>query len=228
MVRCLRHSLLLVLVIKNKFKQRLRASQPDAVAVAQLVIAAEPVAIHKRAVGRALVADQQLALARHEQHVGKIHASWSRSIGLSSRRLSRRTRYAPNDRLLKSIVVAIVDDRMQFDEFLADRQKRLLMLIEQATGKAAFVLHWKSLRRQVRVRGPVEIVPEAMSDAYFASRPRDARIGAWASQQSRPLESRFALEKAVAKFAAKYPVGEVPRPPGFDGTVYLSVLVTGF
>jgi len=76
----------------------------------------------------------ELALARHEQHVGKIHASWSRAIGLSSRRLSRRTRYAPNDRLLKSIVVAIVDDRMQFDEFLAEAKKRYGLIIGDAEG----------------------------------------------------------------------------------------------
>ncbi|MFT4098699.1 MAG: pyridoxamine 5'-phosphate oxidase [Rhodoblastus sp.] len=83
--------------------------------------------------------------------------------------------------------------------------------------KAAALFHWKSLRRQIRIRGPVEVVDEAQSDAYFASRPRDSRIGAWASQQSRPLESRFALEKAVAKFAAKYPVGDVPRPAYWMG-----------
>ncbi len=83
--------------------------------------------------------------------------------------------------------------------------------------KAAALFHWKSLRRQVRIRGPVEVVDEAQSDAYFASRPRDSRIGAWASQQSRPLESRFALEKAVAKFAARYPVGDVPRPAYWKG-----------
>lgn len=76
----------------------------------------------------------ELALARHEQHVGKIHASWSRAIGLSSRRLSRRTRYAPNDRLLKSIVVAIVDDRMQFDEFLAEARKRYGLILGDAEG----------------------------------------------------------------------------------------------
>ena len=64
--------------------------------------------------------------------------------------------------------------------------------------KAALVLHWKSLRRQVRVRGDVTVVGNEEADAYFQSRPRDSRIGAWASQQSRPLESRFALEKAVA------------------------------
>ena len=86
-----------------------------------------------------------------------------------------------------------------------------------AQPKAALVLHWKSLRRQVRARGPVTPVSDAEADAYFASRPRDSRIGAWASQQSRPLESRFALEKAVAFYAAKYAVGDVPRPPHWTG-----------
>ena len=75
-----------------------------------------------------------LALARHDQHIGKIHASWSRAIGLSSRRLSRRTRYAPNDRLLKSIVVAIVEDRMQFDEFLAEAKRRYGLVLGDAEG----------------------------------------------------------------------------------------------
>ena len=83
--------------------------------------------------------------------------------------------------------------------------------------KAALVLHWKSLKRQVRVRGPVETVTEAEADEYFRSRPRDSRIAAWASQQSRPLESRFALEKAVATNAAKYAIGDVPRPPHWTG-----------
>lgn len=83
--------------------------------------------------------------------------------------------------------------------------------------KAALVLHWKSLRRQVRVRGPVSRVTDDEADAYFASRPRDSRIGAWASQQSRPLESRFAFEKAIAGYAARFPVGAVPRPPYWTG-----------
>lgn len=83
--------------------------------------------------------------------------------------------------------------------------------------KAALCFHWKSLRRQVRVRGPVEPVSDDEADAYFASRPRGSRIGAWASQQSRPLESRFALEKAVARYAAKYGIGNVPRPPYWSG-----------
>jgi pyridoxamine 5'-phosphate oxidase len=85
------------------------------------------------------------------------------------------------------------------------------------SGKAALLFHWKSLRRQVRVRGAVAEVSAAEADAYFASRPRDSRIGAWASQQSRPLESRFALEKAVAFYAAKYPIGDIPRPPYWKG-----------
>lgn len=87
----------------------------------------------------------------------------------------------------------------------------------QANAKAALCFHWKSLRRQIRVRGAIEQVSEAEADAYFASRARGSRIGAWASQQSRPLESRFALEKAVAKFTAKYGVGEVPRPAYWSG-----------
>lgn len=86
-----------------------------------------------------------------------------------------------------------------------------------ANMKAAANFHWKSLRRQVRVRGAVEKVSDAEADDYFSSRPRDSRIGAWASQQSRPLESRFALEKAVAKFTAKHAIGAVPRPPFWSG-----------
>lgn len=86
-----------------------------------------------------------------------------------------------------------------------------------ASRKAALGFHWKSLRRQVRLRGPVEVVSDEEADAYFRSRPRDSRIGAWASQQSRPLESRFALEKAVARYAAKYAIGEIPRPPYWSG-----------
>jgi pyridoxamine 5'-phosphate oxidase len=85
------------------------------------------------------------------------------------------------------------------------------------TPKAALVLHWKSLHRQVRARGPVTRVSDAEADAYYASRPRDSRIGAWASQQSRPLESRFALEKAVALNAARFAIGEIPRPPYWTG-----------
>jgi pyridoxamine 5'-phosphate oxidase len=83
--------------------------------------------------------------------------------------------------------------------------------------KAAALFHWKSLRRQIRLRGPVTLISDEEADAYFRSRPRDSRIGAWASQQSRPLESRFAFEKAIAYYAAKFGVGDVPRPPYWRG-----------
>jgi pyridoxamine 5'-phosphate oxidase len=83
--------------------------------------------------------------------------------------------------------------------------------------KAALLFHWKSLRRQVRIRGRVARVTDAEADAYFATRPKQAQIGAWASKQSQPLESRMAFEKAIALNAAKYALGEVPRPPGWSG-----------
>ena len=86
-----------------------------------------------------------------------------------------------------------------------------------ANPKAALLFHWKSLRRQIRIRGPVSTVTEAEADAYFATRPKQAQIGAWASRQAQPLESRFAVEQAIAKVAAKYIIGEVPRPPGWSG-----------
>ena len=86
-----------------------------------------------------------------------------------------------------------------------------------ANPKAALVFHWKSKNRQVRLRGPVERVPDAEADAYFASRSRLSQIGAWASKQSTPLESRLAFEKAVALYTAKFAVGSVPRPPHWTG-----------
>ncbi|HAO41440.1 MAG TPA: pyridoxamine 5'-phosphate oxidase, partial [Afipia sp.] len=86
-----------------------------------------------------------------------------------------------------------------------------------ATPKAALLFHWKSLRRQVRIRGTASRVTDAEADAYFATRPKQAQIGAWASKQSQPLESRMAFEKAIALNAAKYAIGEVPRPPGWSG-----------
>ena len=86
-----------------------------------------------------------------------------------------------------------------------------------ASRKCALNFHWKSLRRQVRIRGSAEEVSSAEADAYFASRPRGSRIGAWASAQSRPLESRFALEKAVATYTAKFAIGDIPRPPHWSG-----------
>ena len=86
-----------------------------------------------------------------------------------------------------------------------------------ANPKAALLFHWKSLRRQVRIRGNVSPVTAEEADAYFATRPKSAQIGAWASQQSRPLESRLAFEKAIALYGAKYVIGTVPRPPHWSG-----------
>ena len=85
-----------------------------------------------------------------------------------------------------------------------------------ATGKASFVMHWKSLRRQVRVCGQVVQVPAEQSDAYFSSRPRGSRIGAWASDQSKPLASRQELQAAVAATEARYS-DDIPRPPHWGG-----------
>jgi pyridoxamine 5'-phosphate oxidase len=93
------------------------------------------------------------------------------------------------------------------------------------TPKAAACFHWKSLRRQIRFRGPVERVGDEEADQYFATRPRQSRIGAWASAQSRPLESRFALEKAVAKNAARFALGDVPRPAHWSGFRILPVSI---
>lgn len=86
-----------------------------------------------------------------------------------------------------------------------------------ANPQAAFALHWKSLRRQVRARGTIEPVAAKEADAYFASRSRDSRIGAWASRQSRPLESHRVFEDAFAAYDAKYPGDSVPRPPYWIG-----------
>lgn len=83
--------------------------------------------------------------------------------------------------------------------------------------KAAMCFHWKSLRRQIRIRGDVVAVSDEEADEYFQSRPRGSRIGAWASKQSRPMEGRFALEKAVAEYTAKYGIGEIPRPEFWSG-----------
>jgi pyridoxamine 5'-phosphate oxidase len=83
--------------------------------------------------------------------------------------------------------------------------------------KAALNFHWKSLSRQVRVRGPVERVDEAEADAYFATRPRLAQIGAWASRQSAPLDTRMAFEKSIALYTAKHAIGAIPRPPNWSG-----------
>ena len=104
-------------------------------------------------------------------------------------------------------------DGFVFYSHLASQKGRELA----ANPKAALLFHWKSLRRQIRIRGPVMPVSEAEADDYFATRPRQAQIGAWASKQSQPLESRFAFEQAIAKVAARHLIGDVPRPPGWSG-----------
>ncbi len=86
-----------------------------------------------------------------------------------------------------------------------------------ANMQAASVFHWKSLRRQVRIRGPVSVVADEEADAYYASRSRGSRIGAWASAQSRPLENRTELATSVASYAARYAIGTIPRPPHWSG-----------
>ena len=87
----------------------------------------------------------------------------------------------------------------------------------EANHQAALCFHWKSLRRQVRVSGAVQQVSAEEADAYFATRAKDSQIGAWASDQSRPMEGRFELEGRIAKAAAKYGLGKTPRPPHWIG-----------
>ena len=122
----------------------------------------------------------------------------------------------PNIRmvLLKGLDASGVPDRgfVFYTNFESAKGRELL-----ANPKAALNFHWKSLRRQVRVRGEVSQVSDQEANEYFATRPRGSRLGAWASAQSRPLESRFALETAVAKVTVRYPIGEVPRPPHWSG-----------
>jgi pyridoxamine 5'-phosphate oxidase len=117
----------------------------------------------------------------------------------------------PNVRM---VLMRRFDDRgiVFFTNFESQKGNEIL-----ASYKAAACFHWKSQRKSVRFRGLVEEVTDAEADEYFDSRPRGSRIGAWASKQSRPLESRFALEMEVAKFAAKFGIGEIPRPPYWSG-----------
>jgi len=91
--------------------------------------------------------------------------------------------------------------------------------------KGALLFHWKSLRRQVRLEGSVSQTTPEEADAYFATRARGSQIGAWASEQSRPLESRFALEKRVAEYTARHLVGTVPRPAHWSGFRLQPVLI---
>jgi pyridoxamine 5'-phosphate oxidase len=149
-------------------------------------------------------------------------------FGLFAAWLEEATKSEPNDP--NAMALATVDDgglpnvRMVLMKGFDERGFVFFTNMDSQKGreldgqrKAALGFHWKSLRRQVRVRGPVTQVTAAEADTYFATRPRQAQIGAWASQQSRPLESRFAFEKAIAATTAKYAIGEVPRPPQWTG-----------
>ncbi|MDP8912162.1 MAG: pyridoxamine 5'-phosphate oxidase [Pseudomonadota bacterium] len=82
---------------------------------------------------------------------------------------------------------------------------------------AALLFHWKSIRRQIRIEGPVGPVTEAEADAYFATRGRDSQLGAWASDQSRPLDSRATFERRYEEVRARFEGGDVPRPPRWSG-----------
>jgi len=117
----------------------------------------------------------------------------------------------PNARM---VLCKAVDERGLVFYTNAESEKGIEL---EAQPKAAALFHWKSLRKQVRFRGPVEEATAAESDAYFTSRPRDSRIGAWASQQSRPLASREALVEAVQDFRTKFADREVPRPHYWRG-----------
>ena len=86
-----------------------------------------------------------------------------------------------------------------------------------ANPRAALLFHWKTLRRQVRVEGPLTDVADAEADAYFATRPRVSRLGAWASDQSRPLAARAVLEARLAEAEARFPGEAIPRPPHWGG-----------
>ncbi len=121
------------------------------------------------------------------------------------------SRGRPSARIV--LLKGVDDDGFVFYTNLESRKARDLA----ENGYAALLFHWKSLRRQVRIEGPVHQVNDAEADAYFATRPRGSRIGAWASDQSRPMEGMLVLEKRVAQYTAKFGLGEIPRPPHWSG-----------
>jgi pyridoxamine 5'-phosphate oxidase len=115
---------------------------------------------------------------------------------------------------VRMVLLKGIDERgFVFYTNLESRKGRQLA----ANPRVGLCFHWKTLRRQVNVEGPVRPVDAAEADAYFASRDRGSQIGAWASKQSQPLASRFELEGRVAQFAAKFHVGPVPRPDCWSG-----------
>jgi pyridoxamine 5'-phosphate oxidase len=100
--------------------------------------------------------------------------------------------------------------------FYTNRESRKAQELGEGS-KAALLFHWKSLRRQIRIEGPVSRVDDAESDAYFASRGRDSQLGAWASEQSRPLADRATFEARFEEMRARFEGGDVPRPPHWGG-----------
>lgn len=106
-------------------------------------------------------------------------------------------------------------DRRGFVFYTNFESRKALEL--EGNPNAALLFHWKSRRRQIRIEGPAGIVTEAEADAYFASRPRRSQIGAWASDQSRPLPGREVFEQRIAEAEARFAGGAVPRPPHWSG-----------
>ena len=115
---------------------------------------------------------------------------------------------------VRMVLLKHVDER-GFVFYTNYESRKGLQLI--ANPRAALLFHWKSLKRQINIEGAIAPVEDSEADAYFASRDRSSRIGAWASKQSRPLAGRFELEKRIAEYVTKYPVGAVPRPPYWSG-----------
>ena len=114
----------------------------------------------------------------------------------------------------RAILLKGVDDRGFV--FYTNKESRKSAELA-ANPHLTLLFHWKSLARQIRIEGPVEDVTDAEADAYFASRPRISRLGAWASEQSRPLDERATLEQRLATFEAKYPGDDIPRPAYWSG-----------
>lgn len=118
--------------------------------------------------------------------------------------------------VLSSRMVLLKDASTSGFTFYTNMDSRKALQL-QDNPNAALCFHWKSLKRQVRIEGTAQLVDDAEADAYFASRPRASRIGAWASKQSQTLPRPFELEKRVAKYTAKFHTGEVPRPVFWSG-----------
>ncbi len=115
---------------------------------------------------------------------------------------------------VRMVLLKAVDARgfVFYTNFESAKGKQIL-----ANPHVALNFHWKTVRKQVRVRGPVSVVSNEEADTYFGSRAKDSQIGAWASAQSRPMEGRWVFEKEIAKYALKYGLTKVPRPPYWSG-----------